>query len=227
MGAVDGDIATVGITAYAAEQLGDVVFVELPEIGAQGEEGRRRRGGGIGEGGERRLQPGLRRGRGDERGAHRQSAAGERRRRGRRLVHEDQDRRQERARRPPGRGGLPGFRRRRSEASHGARIPGDDRLAARHGRGFRQGPLQPRARMALRRRHHGARLVLAERRAAPLLARGRGRPGGDVRRRALELPHADLPRPRAARRLRDRFLRGRGDRARWSGSRRSAWRSPR
>lgn len=30
---VDGDTATVGITAYAAEQLGDVVFVELPDIG--------------------------------------------------------------------------------------------------------------------------------------------------------------------------------------------------
>jgi glycine cleavage system H protein len=29
----DGDVATVGITAYAAEQLGDVVFVELPEKG--------------------------------------------------------------------------------------------------------------------------------------------------------------------------------------------------
>ena len=30
---VDGDIATCGITAYAAEQLGDVVFVEVPIIG--------------------------------------------------------------------------------------------------------------------------------------------------------------------------------------------------
>ncbi|HUO90520.1 MAG TPA: glycine cleavage system protein GcvH [Rhizomicrobium sp.] len=30
---VDGDEATVGITKYAAEQLGDVVFVELPEAG--------------------------------------------------------------------------------------------------------------------------------------------------------------------------------------------------
>ena len=30
---VDGDVATIGITAYAAEQLGDVVFVELPEAG--------------------------------------------------------------------------------------------------------------------------------------------------------------------------------------------------
>ena len=32
---VDGSTATVGITAYAAEQLGDVVFVELPAIGKQ------------------------------------------------------------------------------------------------------------------------------------------------------------------------------------------------
>jgi len=30
---VDGDTATVGITRYAAEQLGDVVYVELPEVG--------------------------------------------------------------------------------------------------------------------------------------------------------------------------------------------------
>ena len=30
---VDGDAATIGITAYAAEQLGDIVFVELPDVG--------------------------------------------------------------------------------------------------------------------------------------------------------------------------------------------------
>ena len=30
---VQGDVATVGITAYAAEQLGDVVFVETPDVG--------------------------------------------------------------------------------------------------------------------------------------------------------------------------------------------------
>ncbi len=30
---VEGDTATIGITAYAAEQLGDVVFVELPDVG--------------------------------------------------------------------------------------------------------------------------------------------------------------------------------------------------
>ena len=30
---VEGDLVVVGITDYAAEQLGDVVFVELPEPG--------------------------------------------------------------------------------------------------------------------------------------------------------------------------------------------------
>jgi glycine cleavage system H protein len=38
---IEGDQATIGITKYAAEQLGDVVFVEVPEtgrkIGAGGE----------------------------------------------------------------------------------------------------------------------------------------------------------------------------------------------
>lgn len=32
---VDGDLAWIGITAYAREALGDLVFVELPEIGKQ------------------------------------------------------------------------------------------------------------------------------------------------------------------------------------------------
>jgi glycine cleavage system H protein len=35
---VDGDIATIGITAYAAEQLGDIVFVELPSVGSSVEQ---------------------------------------------------------------------------------------------------------------------------------------------------------------------------------------------
>jgi glycine cleavage system H protein len=37
--AVEGDVATVGITAYAADQLGDVVFVELPETGRKVKKG--------------------------------------------------------------------------------------------------------------------------------------------------------------------------------------------
>lgn len=32
---VEGDVATIGITHHAQEQLGDVVFVELPAIGKQ------------------------------------------------------------------------------------------------------------------------------------------------------------------------------------------------
>jgi glycine cleavage system H protein len=32
---LDGDTATIGITHFAQEQLGDVVFVELPEKGAK------------------------------------------------------------------------------------------------------------------------------------------------------------------------------------------------
>ncbi len=38
---LDGDVATIGITKYATEQLGDVVYVELPDsgrkVGAGGE----------------------------------------------------------------------------------------------------------------------------------------------------------------------------------------------
>ncbi|HBH88455.1 glycine cleavage system protein GcvH [Ponticaulis sp.] len=36
---VEGDTAIVGITSYAAEQLGDVVFVELPEEGRNSNKG--------------------------------------------------------------------------------------------------------------------------------------------------------------------------------------------
>ena len=37
---LDGDLATVGITDYAQSQLGDVVYVELPEIGRRVEKGK-------------------------------------------------------------------------------------------------------------------------------------------------------------------------------------------
>jgi glycine cleavage system H protein len=36
---VDGEIGTVGITDYAQQQLGDVVFVEVPEVGRTVEKG--------------------------------------------------------------------------------------------------------------------------------------------------------------------------------------------
>ncbi|HEX4057481.1 MAG TPA: glycine cleavage system protein GcvH [Galbitalea sp.] len=37
---VEGNTATVGITAYAAEKLGDVVFVDLPAVGSSVAEGK-------------------------------------------------------------------------------------------------------------------------------------------------------------------------------------------
>jgi len=36
---VDGDTGTIGISAYAAKALGDVVFVELPDVGAEFDKG--------------------------------------------------------------------------------------------------------------------------------------------------------------------------------------------
>ncbi len=37
---LEGDTATVGITVYAQEQLGDVVFVDLPSVGKKVEKGK-------------------------------------------------------------------------------------------------------------------------------------------------------------------------------------------
>ncbi|MFE6967437.1 MULTISPECIES: glycine cleavage system protein GcvH [unclassified Agromyces] len=37
--AIDGDVATIGITDYAAEKLGDVVYVDLPAAGTAITEG--------------------------------------------------------------------------------------------------------------------------------------------------------------------------------------------
>ncbi len=37
---LDGDLAVIGITDYAQSQLGDVVYVELPEIGHRVEQGK-------------------------------------------------------------------------------------------------------------------------------------------------------------------------------------------
>jgi glycine cleavage system H protein len=36
---LDGDMAIIGITAFAVDQLGDIVFLELPEIGDSVEKG--------------------------------------------------------------------------------------------------------------------------------------------------------------------------------------------
>ncbi len=36
---MDGDVATIGITPFAQKQLGDLVFVELPRVGARFDKG--------------------------------------------------------------------------------------------------------------------------------------------------------------------------------------------
>ncbi|WP_446876561.1 glycine cleavage system protein GcvH [Phormidesmis sp. 146-33] len=36
---LEGDIATVGISAFAIDQLGDIVFLELPDVGSAVEQG--------------------------------------------------------------------------------------------------------------------------------------------------------------------------------------------
>jgi glycine cleavage system H protein len=36
---IENDVATIGITDYAQSQLGDVVFIELPEVGREVESG--------------------------------------------------------------------------------------------------------------------------------------------------------------------------------------------
>lgn len=37
---IEGSVATVGITAYAADKLGDIVFVDLPKVGSTAAEGK-------------------------------------------------------------------------------------------------------------------------------------------------------------------------------------------
>jgi len=36
---VEGDVGTVGISGHAADALGDIVFVELPDVGSEYEKG--------------------------------------------------------------------------------------------------------------------------------------------------------------------------------------------
>ncbi len=52
---VEGDTGTIGITDHAQEELGDIVYVDLPKTGNEAGEGQIFRLGGIGEGGVRYL----------------------------------------------------------------------------------------------------------------------------------------------------------------------------
>ena len=76
---VEGDEAVVGITEYAAGELGDVVFVELPAAGMSARAGAVVRRHRVGQDGIRPVQPGGRRGPRGQRRAGRQARAGQRR----------------------------------------------------------------------------------------------------------------------------------------------------
>ena len=44
---VEGDVGTVGITDHAQEELGDIVYVDLPKVGAHARAGQVARLGGV------------------------------------------------------------------------------------------------------------------------------------------------------------------------------------
>ena len=99
---IEGDVATVGITDYAQSQLGDVVFVELPKVGRSL---KKAEAAAVVESVKAAsdvyapISGEVRRG---QRRAGRRPGAGQFRCRRQGLVLQDQDRRQERTRRPDG-----------------------------------------------------------------------------------------------------------------------------
>ena len=77
---VDGDVATIGISDFAQDQLGEVVYVDLP---GEGDDARRRRlvrRDRVGQVGLRAVRPGLRRDRRGQRIAGRHARDRQRRR---------------------------------------------------------------------------------------------------------------------------------------------------
>ena len=121
---------------------------------------------------------------------------------GQRLVLQDEHQGCGRARRTDERGAIPGIREvdllKRALARWQHEYTRHGGMDARR-RGVLRRPLQPRPCLALRWRHRGCGIVLAVCRAVADVAGGRGRSRGGVRRGAVELPHADLPRHRGAR----------------------------
>ena len=76
---VDGDRPRSGSPQFAADQLGDIVFVELPDVGPHARPARDVRRGGVGQGGERPVRARGRRGHRGQRGSWRPARAGEQR----------------------------------------------------------------------------------------------------------------------------------------------------
>ena len=90
---VEGDVATVGITEYAQEQLGDVVFVDCPQAGRKVAKGEACAVVESVKAASDIYAPGRRRGGRGQRRAGRRAGRRQRRRRGQGLVLQDQARR--------------------------------------------------------------------------------------------------------------------------------------
>ena len=173
--ALDGDVATVGITDYAADKLGDVVFVDLPAVGSGVTAGQVVRRDRVDQVGRRAL-----------RAAHRRGRRGQRRRRRRPVARQLRPVRRRLARQAP---------RRRVGARRAARPRGLRRPHGRRG---------VSARAFARASHrNGCRSPAHHARRARLRRRRRARAGGGAgihpcrrtRRRATSRP----PRPRRRR----------------------------
>ena len=87
---IDGDTATFGITWFAQDALGEVVFFDPPEVGSTVTQGRALRRGRVGQGGLRRHRAAVRRDRRGQHGAGRQARGHQRRPLRRRLAGQGQ-----------------------------------------------------------------------------------------------------------------------------------------
>ena len=186
-------VATVGITEHAQSQLGDIVYVELPEIGRK-----------VEKGGEAAVVEsvkaasdvyapasgevvavndalGSRAGR-DQRGG-----------RGQGLVLPAEAHRARRARRADERRAVQGIPRHAGMTAMAHEYRATVTWKRDGGATFTDQRYSRGHTLELRRRHHGAGLVLAAQRQAALFGRRGGRSRGGVRRGAVELPHADVP----------------------------------
>ena len=217
---IEGDEATLGITWYGQDALGELVHYEPPDVGATLTEGRRLRRGRVGQGGLRPDRAALGRGARGEPEGRRGARDRERGSLRRGLARADPDRRPGRGRRADGRRGVQGPPRPRCELTSRSPTPTARRCSRRSAsprstsssatspRRALQGPARPRARplrAGARRAPRGARRPQRARgrrallprggRLRPLRPRGRRRrpPARRVPDRVHALPARDEP----------------------------------
>ena len=97
---LDGESATIGITDYAQNALGDIVYVELPKVGTKIEQFSQRRRDRIGQGRFRSLHADVGRSRRNQRWARERSGRGQPRALWRGLAAQDSSFKARRSREP-------------------------------------------------------------------------------------------------------------------------------